>query len=365
MNVQKHDLATNKRKLGQVELADISDAAKDALGGSELDHPYRTIYVSQDFAVGGAFYDTLAGAITYANSLAYNVLIQVYPGTYTGNYYLDPNVILNFMPETFLVATDTTLPVLTFSAGAKVYGYVRIEYSQTSGYQVGIKNGCTFEFITCGADYDPVKPTNYDIVLTDAGTEDVLIRGHEFVGRVNVITSGSNLRIESNALSLVKYSGTANCYIKCRRFKQSLTTDSGTVYLNTDRYLTVTDTIFNINGGTTIANGRADLYSAVTNSTTGEGHIAKIAAGTLKLNDFYAKNGAGGVIWGAPVGTLVIANSVLQATVGGGGGTSDTIYGVVGFTVRYSGNTGINTATAGGLTEQVPTNKVQDAAITI
>lgn len=359
MNVQKHDLATNKRKTGLVELDDMSDTAKAALSGSELDHPYRTLYVSEDFETGGAFYDTLAGAITYANTLAYNVLIQVYPGTYTGNYSIDPNVILYFMPETYLIATDKTVSVLIMSAGARVYGSVRIEYAITSGYAITMTKNCIFEGSYCEPDSDAV------VINDPSGSAvDSQIRVKE-LGRVNVIALAGNIYIESDKFSQLTFAGTNDCYVNCKLFKKDTTVSNGKVYLNTERYYKLDDTIFIINGGTTIANGRVDNYSDVTNSASGDGHIVKIAAGTLKLHDFFAKNSAGGVIWGAGAGTLVIANSVLQATVGGGGGSSDTICGLPGFTVRYSGNTGINTATAGGITEQVTANKVQNASVTI
>ncbi|MFA7327135.1 MAG: hypothetical protein WC121_10755 [Candidatus Kapaibacterium sp.] len=359
MDVQKHDLATNKSKLGQVELADISDAAKDALGGSELDNAYRTLYVSQDFAVGGAFYDDLGDAITYANTLAYNVLIQIYPGTYTGNYYLDPNVILYFMPETIGVASDKTIPFLNFTAGAKVYGHLNIEYVITSGYAVSLERNCIFEASGCMLGSDA-------IVINDLGGSaiDIQIRVKE-LGHVNIIGLVGNAYIESDKFSQLTFAGAYKCSVNCKLFEKNLTVSSGEVYLNTDRYFKETGTIFDILGGVTVANGRVDNYADVTDSGTGDGHIAKIVSGTLKLHDFFAKNGGGGVIWGGALGVLVIANSVLQAVVGGGGGSSDTVSGLVGFTVRYSGNTGINTATAGGITEQVITNKILDAAITI
>lgn len=359
MNVQKHDLATNKRKLGQVELDDISDTAKAALGGSELDAPYRTLYVSEDFETGGAFYDTLAGAITFANTLAYDVLIKIYPGTYTGNYSLDSNVILYFMPETFLVATDKTVSVLIMSEGSKVYGRVRIEYAITSGYAVVMKKNCVFEAETCAADSDAI------VINDPSGSAiDSQINVKE-LGHINVQALAGNLYIDSDKFSQLTYAGSYKCYVNCKLFKKDVTSTSGTVYLKTERYFKADNTIFTINGGTVVANGRADNYSDGTNTTDGDGHLAIIVAGTLKLHDFQGKNGGGGVIWGAGVGTLVIANSILEATAGGGGGTNDTIFGMIGFTARYSGNTGINLATAGGLTEQVTANKVQDASVTI
>lgn len=351
-------MATNKSKLGLVELADISDAAKDALGGSELDHPYRTIYVSQDFVLGGAFYNTLAGAITYANTLAYEVLIIVYPGTYTGNYYLNSTLTLYFMPNTIGIASDKTVPFLNFTAGAKVYGHLKIEYVITSGYAVSMKRDCIFESDNCVLGQDA-------IIINDGGTAiDILIKVKE-LGHVNIIGLLGNTYIESNKLGKLTYGGSGKCHVNCELYEKELTVSSGEVYLNVQRYFRENGTLFNILGGVTVANGRVNRYSEVTNSGTGVGHIAKIMAGTLKLHDFYAKNGAGGVIWGGGLGTLVIANSVLQATVGGGGGSSDTICGAVGFIVRYSGNTGLNTPTAAGITEQVGANKIVDPAITI
>ena len=360
MLVQKINLATNKRQVGEIELDDISTTAKDTLGGSELDAPYRTLYVSEDFTTGGAFYDTLAGAITFANTLAYNVLLKIYPGTYTGNYSLDPNVILEFMPETFLVATDKTISVLILAAGARVYGKVRIEYAITSGYAVTMAKNCIFEALTCAADTDA-------IVINDVSGSaiDSQIRVKE-LGKVNVIGLQGNLYIDSDKFSQLAYAGANDCYVNCKLFKKDLTVSTGKVFLNTERYFKESDTIFDISGGTTIANGRVDNYDDTTNSTTGEGHIAKVAAGTLKLHDFYAKNSSGGVIWGAGAGTLIIGSSVLQSTNIGGGSSTYPIAGLGGFTVKYVGNTGINLATQNPpIVELITANKRQDVNITI
>ena len=361
MNVQKHDLATNKRKLGKVELDDISDTAKAALGGSELDHPYRTLYVSADFVTGGAFYDTLAGAITYANTLAYNVLIIVYPGTYTGNYALDPNVILYFMPNTFLVASDKTISVLLMSEGARVYGFVRIEYAIVSGYAVTMNKNCILEAVSC------LEDANAVLINDISGSAvDVQIRVKE-LGHVDVVGLVGDLYIESDKFSQLTYGGSYDCYVNCKLFKKDITVSNGKVYLNTQRYYKENSTIINLTGGSLTANGRVDRYTNSTNNTTGAGYIAIVTAGTLRLHDFYAKNAAGGVIFGGGAGNLITSNVILQATNIGGGSSFEPIAGLVGFTVTYSGRTNMNLATTPTppITQNVTGNKIVDANITI
>jgi hypothetical protein len=263
------------------------------------------------------------------------------------------------MPNTFLEATDDEISVLILDAGARVYGHVRIEYVIVSGYAVTMKKNSIFEAETCVPDSDAVLINDATGSATDSE-----IRVKE-LGHVSVTALAGNLYIESDKFSQLTFAGSYECYVNCKLFKKDVTATNGTVYLNVDKYFKENNTIFTVNGGDVVANGRVDNYSDGTNPADGDGHIAIIAAGTLTLHDFQARNSGGGVIWGAGVGTLIIANSILEATAGGGGGSSDTIYGVVGFTARYSGNTNINTITAGTITEQVIANKVQDASITI
>lgn len=361
------DVSSSNAK-GKFTVQDIIDLVPTPSSGSQLDTPYRTVYVSSTFTTTGQFYNTLAGAITYGNTLAYDILIVVFPGTYTGNYSVDSNVNIFFLDETYVTASSNSTPTFTLNGG-NIHGYLTTSNtSLTSGYEITIADGGTFECKDAGADSYASGGVG-TFYVSGTGGADVKIKAHKHLGLIRFSGTFGYVNIEAPEIGgIIAYANASTTnfgFVKANVLKTVVNISSGYLDLDIGEYIKVTGIIATISGGKLRMSGRADKYSNAGNTVTGDGFLAKITAGTLILHDFQGKNASGGVVWvNTGLGKLITQSTVLEAGSMGGGADA-AIYGMIGASVIYSGHTSTNSATGGAITESVTANHTVNAAVTI
>jgi hypothetical protein len=345
---------SNSNAKGKVTVNDIvSLAGQD----SQLDTTEYTFFVSPNFTQTGQFYNNLEDALDDANLTANVYTIIVFKGTYTGNFDVQGQMIY-CMPEVEIKTTNKAFPVIEVGTNGKWLGHAQIIDNPTSGYAVELDDNTEFEFHTCVEDSNAIK-----VVAIASG--DVYIRGNR-VGKVYTASHELKTYIDVETISEVEWSDIGECYVECKEFETVATVTAGTVRINAERYLAEDTRIFDVTNGTLIASGRAEDFNEAQDTSTGAGFPILQVSGTIQLNNFFAHNDQGGIVFGSG-GTLKTANTTLEAGTAGGGGTADTIYSPVfgAYTVLYNNSTSLNSNPHVNVSELVTANRVQNALITI
>lgn len=328
-----------------------------ASGSSQLDTAQYTFYVSPNFTQTGHFYNDLEDALDDATLTATPHTIIVLKGTYTGNFAVGSNYVY-CAPEVEIKTTNKAFPVITVGTSGKWLGDADIVDNPTSGYAVELDDDTVFEFNTCIEDDNAIE-------ITAINSGDVYIRGNR-VGKVYTASHELRTYIDVETITEIEWSDFGECYIECKEFEELATVTSGRVQIEAQRYLADNVRLFSVSGGTLIASGRLEDFDDVQNTTTGAGFPILHTGGTIQLNNFFAYNARGGIIFGAS-GTLKTANTTLQAGTDGIGGTADTIYSPVfgTYPVLYNNSTSLNSNPHANVVEVATGNKVQNASITI
>ena len=345
---------SNSDAKGKVTVNDIvSLAGQD----SQLDTTQYTFFVSPNFTETGNFYNNLENALDDATTTTTPHTIIVFKGTYTGNFDVGANYVY-CMPEVEIKTTNKAFPVIEVGTSGKWLGDADIIDNPTSGYAVELDDDTVFEFNTCIEDDNAIN-----IIAEASG--DVYIKGNR-VGKVYTATHELTTYIDVETISELEWSDSGDCYIDCKEFESVATITAGTVRINAHRYLATTNRIFDVTTGTLIASGRAEDYNVAENTTTGAGFPILHTSGTIQLNNFFAHNAQGGIVFGAS-GTIKLANTTLEAGTAGGGGTANTIYAPApaSYTALYNNSTSLNSNPNANVAEVATGNKVQNASITI
>jgi len=342
----------NKKK---ITIGDILGMVPEAVVAAQY-----TLYVSPTFPNENRMYSTFAAAIAYANTApndAHVWTIRTYSGLYEGNYDVNKNIVETIGNVEFKPSSNSS-PLMSFEGGRLTGNALLTNGAETMTVPlVTVKTGAKIQAKRIVSNIRAIE------VQSNAGnpTVDLEIDVHDLGDVKDANTGGAVLmKLNANSCSGVELVGNTNskyhCEIKSHTGKVKLST--GTLYMDTQRYTKLTDTIVEITGGAARISGTVDSYSDTTGLVTQSG-------GTLKLHQFFAKNGGGSVIDGT-AGTLIIGNSVLQAG-DPGGGLSPTISGTPSYTVTYNNATSLNSdpIPSPGMTQNVEDNRLVDSAVTI
>lgn len=341
------------------------------VAGSQLDTVEHTIYVSPNFTQTGQFYNDLGDAITYANGRAYDVVIIVYAGTYSGNYVLSNRVQMYCFKEVIIGGASLSSPVLTMQNGAKIFGEGQIGGNPLyTGYEITMAGDNVLEGRNIGAD---IYTSGGSTIYISGG--DVEIRVQESLGIVVMNGALNYIHIYADVIGRIDYTNTANsdsgdksCYIKTNILNGGVYCRQGDMYIETEliRYIALPgiNNCIIMEGGFLRITGRiAEEYANSTNAVTGDGFIAKVQEGTLFLHDFEGRNPLGGCVWLGPLGVLITNSVILEAGFLTGGAPQPAVDGMG--TLTCSGQLNTNSATAITVIENIAVNHTVDPAVVI
>lgn len=338
-----------------ITLADLLDLVPAGLLVAE-----KTLYVSPTFPNSNQMYSTLTAAIAYANAnSAFIWTIIVYPGTYTGNYDLNKNIVYSVGDVTF-IPSNANAATFTIEDGM-ILGYPVIDDAGANGtsYMLEIKKYAKLELKSCLGGYGAIK------VLVGSGSTgcDIQIDA-DTLGRI-YDTSAAAGKIEANIKNsygfLLDGHIDTKYEVRCQLMNSSTEISKGTMHLDVQKFAQTSANMLKVDGAdaTLIASGRLEDYSNGTDAPIVQ------TAGKLVLNNLFAKNAAGSVVDGT-AGELFTANTVLEAGALGGG-YHPTINGTPSYKVRYSNATSLNSQPVPipGITQRVTGNKTVEPDVKI
>jgi hypothetical protein len=359
--VQKLNTITGKWEASEL----IEDDLPDGIGGgSQLDIAEKTLYVCSPFTTEGQFYDNIEDAITDADADGNAHTIEIW-GVHSGNF--DFGIHTAYLhPLAEIKPYNTAFPAIYLRGGNLLGdGIVTDGGLTTTDYLIEVTEDATIEAREIYGDYGAINLSGFS-----GGAGRYIEINVNKIGEINYdsVTAPVYADINAGFLNGLEINGhtEATFNITVKEFLGKANLRNGRVYLDVQNYLTEDTRLLEVAGAKVVAKGRLEDFDEASSNTTGVGFPILMASGELRLYDFFAKNGSGGLIFGVD-GLLVMGHSVLESgSVGGGGGDYTIDAAAAGpFNVIFNTRCSLNYTVNPIITQVTAGNRIVNTAIVI